>query len=244
MISLNAFVKKWTGKRAGVPWSSSLTGQCVSLVQRYLNECLGYEMHPRGNAKEWVNTLRNEGIARAVNGPAQAGDIIVYGEDYGGGYGHIGIALGGGKLFDQNNSSHNGGAAGTTNLFGRYTIMRPYRKPPKDTPAREKVDQILHKGSKVKFDGAFTVNRIANGLFCSYQLIGGNPSQSYHWLPSAPFTEVSGGNNKVDQVLYPGSRVVNNNTYVVQNIDKKTNAVELIINGRKVWIKANCLKEV
>ena len=242
MISLNAFVNKYNGTRVGVPWG--YVGQCVSLAQRYLNECLGYDMHPRGNAKDWVNTLQSEGIARPVNGPAQAGDLIVYGSGYGGGYGHIAIALGNGKMFDQNNSSHDGGRAGITNIFGTYTIMRPYRQAPSDSG--EKVDQILHKGSRVQFDGVFTVNRIdvKNNTFCSYQLIGGNPSQSYHWMPSGPFTEVAGGNNPVDQILRVGSRVKNDNTYTVQNIDKPTDAVELIIDGRIVWVKASCLKEV
>ena len=243
MISLNTFVNKWKGKRADVPWG--FRGQCVSLVQRYLNECLGYEMHPRGNAKAWVDTLKNEGIARAVSGPAQAGDIIVYGSAYGGGYGHIAVALGNGKMFDQNNTSHDNGAAGITNIFGSYTIMRPYKKPPVDNPG-EAVDQILHKGSKVKFDGVFTVNRInaKNNTFCSYQLIGGNPTKDYHWIPSGPFVEVAGGNNKVDQVLYVGSKVRNDNTYIVQQTDIPTDSAKLVINGRTVWIKCSCLREI
>ena len=123
MISLEQFVAKYKGKRVNVPWGYA--GQCVSLVQRYLNECLGYDLHPRGNAKDWVNTLQNEGIAKPVGKPAQAGDIIVYGSGYGGGYGHIAVALGNGKMFDQNNTSHDGGRAGVTNIFGNYTVMRP-----------------------------------------------------------------------------------------------------------------------
>ena len=242
MISLEKFINKYTGSRVGVPWG--YVGQCVSLVQRYLNECLGYEMHPRGNAKDWINTLKNEGIAQVVSGTSQRGDIIVYGSSYGGGYGHIGIAVGNGNIFDQNNTSHNNGCAGQMKLFGTYTIMRPYRKPPYDQ-AGEKVDQILHKGSKVKFNGTFYVNSINknNNTFVSNTLIGGNPTRDYHHIPSGPFEEI-GGNNKIDQVLYAGSIVRNNTTYEVQDISVKTNSAKLNINGRTVWIKSTYLLEV
>ena len=60
MISLNSFINKYKGKQVSVPWGYK--GQCVSLVQRYLNECLGYNMYPRGNAKDYINSLSNEGI--------------------------------------------------------------------------------------------------------------------------------------------------------------------------------------
>lgn len=137
MISLEKFVEKYKGQRVDVPWGYK--GQCVSLVQRYLNECLGYDLHPRGNAKDWVNTLINEGIAYQVSGTAQRGDIIVYGSNYGGGYGHIAIALGNGKMFDQNNTSHDNGCAGITNIFGRYTIMRTYRQAPSEDKPEPKI---------------------------------------------------------------------------------------------------------
>ena len=242
MISLESFISKYTGKKVDVPWGYA--GQCVSLVQRYLNECLAYEMHPRGNAKDWVNTLINEGIAQKVNGTPQRGDILVYGSSYGSGYGHIGIAVGDGNIFDQNNTSHNGGLAGKMRLFGTYSIMRPYRKPPYDGSG-EKVDQILHKGSKVKFNGTFYVNsvRARDNTFVSNTLIGGNPTREYHHIPSGPFEEV-GGNNRIDQVLYAGSIVKNDNVYVVQQIDIPTDSAMLNIDGRNVWIKSKYLLEV
>lgn len=105
-------------------------------------------------------------------------------------------------------------------------------------------DQILYKGSKVRFNGTFRVDYIAKGnLFSSRALIGGTPSQPYHWLPANDFTEV-GGSNVVDQVLYVGSVVKNDNIYTVQGVDVRTDAVKLILNGRTVWVKAQYMYEV
>lgn len=245
MISLEKFISKYTGSRVGVPWG--YIGQCVSLVQRYLNECLGYDMHPRGNAKEWVSTLKNEGIAQSVSGTPQRGDIIVYGSSYGGGYGHVGIAVGNGNIFDQNNSSHNNGSAGQMRLFGTYTIMRPYKKPPYDQTVSYGADQILYPGSKVKFSGVFRVDAIdiKNNLFGCNALTGGR-TQSYHWLPSTPFVEVNsnGNSNGQDQILTVGSFVKNDTIYNVEAISIKTNSAKLNINGRSVWIFSKYLYEV
>lgn len=113
----------------------------------------------------------------------------------------------------------------------------------KPTPAPSSPDQVLYKGSKVKFNGKFRVDYIAKGnLFSSTALIGGKPSQPYHWLPANDFTEV-GGTNKIDQVLYPGSVVSNNHIYTVQGIDARTDAAKLFLNGRTVWVKAKYLYE-
>lgn len=222
MISLEKFITKYTGSRVGVPWG--YIGQCVSLVQRYLNECLNYDMHPRGNAKDWVNSLKNEGIAQAVCGTPQRGDIIVYGSSYGGGYGHIGIAVGNGNIFDQNNSSHNNGCAGQMRLFGTYTIMRPNKKPPYDQSVSNKADQILYPNSKVRFNGVFRVDAIdiKNNLFGCNALTGGR-TQPYHWFPSTPFTEVdsNGDPSKQNQVLVVGSYVKNDTIYNVEAISIK-----------------------
>lgn len=245
MISLEKFIANYTGKRVGVPWG--YVGQCVSLVQRYLNECLGYDMHARGNAKDWVNTLRNEGIAQAVGGTPQRGDIIVYGTAYGGGYGHLGIAVGNGNIFDQNNTSHNNGAAGQMRLFGTYTIMRPYKKPPYDTNTNTgNADQYLYPGSKVRFDGVFRVDAIDKNNLFGCKTLTGAITQPYHWLPATPFTEVDSNGNATgqDQILYVGSYVKNDNIYNVEAISVKTNSVKLNINGRAVWVFAKYLYEV
>ena len=54
-ISLEKFIERTKGTRVDVPWKSDghLKGQCVSLVQQYLLQCLEQPSKPRGNAKDW-----------------------------------------------------------------------------------------------------------------------------------------------------------------------------------------------
>lgn len=108
-------------------------------------------------------------------------------------------------------------------------------------------DQVLYKGSKVRFDGIFKVDivDVKNNLFGSKTLTG-SITQSYHWLPSGPFTEVdANGNITSDQVLGGGlSYVKNDNIYTVEDIDVPTNSAKLNINGRIVWVFSKYLYEV
>lgn len=101
-ISLDKFMNKYVGKEVDVPWGYK--GECVSLVQRYLNECFGEPLRARGNGKDIGNTLIRDGVGKAVTKP-RYGDIIVYGANMGGGYGHVAIYLNQNAIFDQNNSS-------------------------------------------------------------------------------------------------------------------------------------------
>lgn len=77
--------------------SSQYPGQCVSLVQQYLDQVFGIPYAPRGNAKDFVPPT----FVR-VSGGYQPGDIIRYGSNYGYGYGHIGIINDDGTFTDQN----------------------------------------------------------------------------------------------------------------------------------------------
>lgn len=118
-------------------------------------------------------------------------------------------------------------------------------------------DQILYKGSKVKFNGIFKVDilksPISSNLFGCTALTGisfndyyNEKCKSYHWLPTEPFTECDvNGNPTKDQVLGGGlSYVKNDNVYTVQDIDIPTNSAKLNINGRYVWVFSKYLKEV
>lgn len=108
-------------------------------------------------------------------------------------------------------------------------------------------DQVLYKGSKVKFDGIFKVDivDVPHNLFGSKALTG-SITQSYHWLPSGPFTEVDqNGNVTSDQMLGGGlSYVKNDNIYEVKDVDVPTNSAKLNIEGRDVWVFSKYLREV
>lgn len=77
-------------------------GQCVSLIQQYLFQVFGMPFKARGNAKDWVNNIPEGFTKLNANTKLQSGDIIVYGSNYGGGYGHIGIIDVNGRFYDQN----------------------------------------------------------------------------------------------------------------------------------------------
>ncbi len=130
----------------------------------------------------------------------------------------------------------------------------------KDTPVKqvEAVDQILHVGSKVKFDGIFKVDilksPLSTNLFGNTKLTGVSYNdyyrelaKDYHWIPLDDFTEVDQYGNSQgqdDKVVGGKSYVINKNIYEVKNIDTKTNSAKLEINGYNVWIYSTFLYEV
>ena len=79
-------------------------GQCVSLIQQMLYLVLGIPFLARGNAKDWANNpdVLSHFDKLSANSSLQKGDILVYGSNYGGGYGHMGFIGSNGKFFDQN----------------------------------------------------------------------------------------------------------------------------------------------
>ena len=105
-ISLDTFINKSVGKALDVPWGYG--GECVSMVQRYINECHGAPLKRRGNAVTYGNSLVKEGLAKVVTKP-QYGDIIVWGKPLGyikgKYYGHVAIYIDNKVIFDQNNST-------------------------------------------------------------------------------------------------------------------------------------------
>ena len=118
-------------------------------------------------------------------------------------------------------------------------------------------DQVLYKGSKVKFNGAFKVDilksPLSSNLFgcceltgCTYDSYYSEKVDAYHWLPTAPFVECDkNGNATKDQILSGGnSYVKNDNIYIVQDIDINTNSAKLNIDGRDVWVFSTFLYEV
>ena len=92
------------GSSNGTMDDGDLTGQCVSLVKWFGSEMCGLP-NPgaaRGNAKDFGNTLVNQGLAYEVApNQRQQGDLVVWPLD-GGGYGHIGVLLSGDRVFEQN----------------------------------------------------------------------------------------------------------------------------------------------
>lgn len=92
------------GSSNGTMNDGDLTGQCVSLVKWFGAEMcnLPNPGAARGNAKDFGNTLVNQGLAYEVApNQRQQGDLVVWLQD-GGGYGHIGVLLSGDRVFEEN----------------------------------------------------------------------------------------------------------------------------------------------
>ena len=77
-------------------------GQCVSLINQYCWRVLNVPADAWGNAKDWASNANVMRYFTPVGGTPQSGDILVYGAAYGGGDGHIEIALGNGQALEQN----------------------------------------------------------------------------------------------------------------------------------------------
>lgn len=123
--SLQSFTSWAKAKGVVANPNGSYAGQCVSLVQQYLYRCYDVPYRARGNAKDFVPPKFHK-----VSGNYQAGDILRYGANYGGGYGHIGLIDEIGWWLDQNGVKRR--AVGTSRypFSGWNAVYRP------DSPVR------------------------------------------------------------------------------------------------------------
>lgn len=145
--SLEKFIDETKGTRVDVPWvsePSKLKGQCVSLVQTYIEQCLEQPAKARGNAKDWTKSYVEEGLGYTVS-EQQTGDIIVFPNEANG-YGHIAIYVDG-KLYDQNNLRHDNGCAGFGEIFNYdFVTLRPNAELIINEPKKE---QYLNLNSNI-----------------------------------------------------------------------------------------------
>jgi hypothetical protein len=120
----------------------------------------------------------------------------------------------------------------------------------------EAKDQILHKGSKVRFDCVFKVDILKRGTNwfgntkltgVSYNTYYNEQAKDYHWIPLDDWKEVDCGGNTdgQDDIVVGGvSYVKNDNIYEVKDIDVPTNSAKLTLNGHDVWVYSTFLYEV
>lgn len=106
VVRLAQFRTRWRGV-AGVGDTAANKGQCVGLVEVWI-DTLGLP-HVWGNAKDLLVDASVDHFDRVLNKPMNypaPGDIIVWGESWGGGYGHTGVVVSAGVMsftaFQQN----------------------------------------------------------------------------------------------------------------------------------------------
>jgi len=101
IMNLREF-EKWAvaQKQVGNPTKeNSYKGECVSLVQQYLDKVHNIRFKARGNAKDWAN-VTIEGFDRiGADNKLKAGDILVYNR---GKFGHVVIVDADLKSLEQN----------------------------------------------------------------------------------------------------------------------------------------------
>lgn len=100
-------------------------GQCVSLIQQYLYQVFGIPFQAHGNAKDWANNVPNGFTKLGASTKLQKGDILVYGSNYGGGYGHIGLIDYNGKYYDQNGIKRLAVGYRDNPFSGYICVLRP-----------------------------------------------------------------------------------------------------------------------
>lgn len=132
MASLQQF-REWAVKNRSVANpDGSYKGQCVSLCQQYLKQVFNIPFRARGNAKDYVPP----GFVRVSS--LKPGDIVRYGSNYGGGYGHIGLIDDTGAFLDQNGTRVLAVGRRSTPFSGINAIFRPTKKFSVKTPPAPK----------------------------------------------------------------------------------------------------------
>lgn len=153
-----------------------------------------------------------------------------------------------GKEFGQNQGGNRGFCLKATNfndMLGAYRAPSCVQESYKPASRGEKVDQILHVGSKVTFPSRMKVTAINKKRNWAYvPVLGG-------WISAKPCDEVDATDGSCDQILHVGSIVTIKGVFEVTAVNKEINAVQLKAYSGTTsdwlfdfWIKAKPLTEV
>ena len=143
----------------------NLCGQCVSLIQQYINKCYGIPYRARGNAIDWqVNPLKNNGFTKA-SGTIKKGDILVYKTSTR--FGHIALVDADGDILDQNRGGNRVVVKSKTisSGYNRVAILRPPKVDlgtSSGVGASNKVKE-LQKALKIVSDGIYRCSNRKSG---------------------------------------------------------------------------------
>lgn len=130
-MTLNQFITQYTGK-AGVGDTPENKGQCVGLIEVWLDNLGLNTPHLYGNAKALLQNADPSKFDIIPNSPTnvpQAGDVIVWGASWGNGYGHTGIFCSGDvnsfSCFQQNDPTGSTPHAKTYSYTGVIGWLHP-----------------------------------------------------------------------------------------------------------------------
>lgn len=125
VMDIFTFFKQYNRKMAVPKVDGGYPGECVSLINQYCHKVLNVPAGAWGNAKDWATNSIQRNYFNLINGAPQVGDLIVWGGDYGGGYGHIAICAGNGKVFDQNGGAGTSTCGYSDEYPRRIAVLRP-----------------------------------------------------------------------------------------------------------------------
>lgn len=98
-MNYQEFINEYNGK--SFDYDNVAGIQCVDLIKMYLDNVFGIKPGAWGNAKDYYENFENLPLKNSfnkINNTAdfvpQKGDIMVWGKDTGGGYGHLAITTG------------------------------------------------------------------------------------------------------------------------------------------------------
>lgn len=132
------------------------SGECVSLINQYCWRVLNVPADAWGHAKDWgVNSIQRQYFDVLTPGTPQRGDILVYGDNFGNGLGHIEIATDGAHALYQNRNFD--GRVGTGLILqGYYVILR--KKEEDMIPDRDHLNHMfqIHEQRNASDDEAVT----------------------------------------------------------------------------------------
>ena len=181
-------------------------GQCVSLIQQYLYLVFGIPFQAHGNAKDWAYNVPAGFTKLNPNVALQRGDIVVYGSNYGGGYGHIGLIDVNMKYYDQNGIKRLAVGYRNTPFAGYICVLRPNNQAKlglnRDTSFTVRVDKAeaavrCQPNSKSALAGTRILKR-GNTFKAVGTVIGENVGSNNIWFKSAKGNYVwSGGLSRI-----------------------------------------------
>lgn len=143
-MDIQKFISTYNGKRNIPKTNGEFAGQCVSLINRYCWEVLAVPAGAWGHAKDWATNQIQDRYFDKVGGEPQLGDIIVWGANYGGGYGHIAISLGNGRVFDQNGGAGVATCGISPEYAGRIAVLRRKGGAPKVIQRKKVLADVLN----------------------------------------------------------------------------------------------------
>lgn len=157
-MTLDQFVNRWTGEKAD--YDGQYGGECVDLYNFYMRDVFGLNPYQYGavnGAQELAGNLPKypelQWVGGATNIPK--GAIVVFSgrNGFGGGYGHVGMSMGGLSIFDQ---------IGGTDAQEKPPAIRSY-------PATNVLGYAIKKGESMIQD---TDNEFARWEQLHTQLLG------------------------------------------------------------------------